>query len=490
MLLIMKKTTLLLMLILALPICHADTIFLDNHPGVVNGSMTYEPATRTCGKGFYKVYTDVSDAAQALSGGDTLYFRAGIYSRPSVGKYILVHGNEVNYWTGILDITASGTPEKRTVVRAYEKELVIIQAKEGVNHYNSDPADQSFRKSSHYYPNPAIGIHGAYVDVIGFKTYGQVVISGHDITLRGCDLGGGGPHMNQGQVIALNGTGGAGVYNVVIRNNKIHQSCWGESAGNGAAIMCYNASFVVENNEFYDNYGSDICTKDTGGQQGRTIEIRYNFFGPTSINRGNAGVNFHNQDAQVDWIYVYHNIFYNKSMGVSWSAPGRRGAVVYNNTFINCGWGQGETGDIGSWQNQVINVYSNLYYHSKPSQKYYDLQTEPWSRLSSDYNLFYSTTGDTSWWHLYRKRCSTLTAWQRYSGKDNHSVEKDPCFINASGNRPEDFKRRGNPKDVIGSSYGTVCGAYVTGNEVIGIDKEQNVGVNPALEQEEFNRGS
>lgn len=182
MLLIMKKTPLLLMLILALPICYADTIFLDNHPDVVNGSMTYEPATRTCGKGSCIVYTNVLDAAQVLSGGDTLYVRDGVYSRPSVGKYILVHGNEVNYWTGILDITASGTPEKHTVVRTYKNELVIIQAKEGVNHYNPDPADESFRKSSHYYPNPAIGIQGAYIDVIGFKTHGQVVTGGNQWT--------------------------------------------------------------------------------------------------------------------------------------------------------------------------------------------------------------------------------------------------------------------------------------------------------------------
>jgi len=462
----MKNTALLLMLMSA--ICHADTVFLDNYPGVVNGSTTYDPETRICGAGKYKVFTDLDQAAQALSDADALYVRAGTYSRASVGKYIVVHSNKVNYWTGTLNITASGTPQKRKLVSAYEDELVIIQAKSGVSNYNPDPADESFKNSSHYYPHPAISIRGVYVDVVGFKTYGQVVISAHDVMVQDCDLGGGGPHMNQGQVVVLNTNKTGGVYNVVIRNNKIHHSCWGESTRNGAALMCYNASFIVENNEFYDNYGPDIVIKDTGDQQGRNIEIRYNFFRPTSINSGNWGVNFHNQDADVDWINVHHNVFYNKGVGIYWSAPGRLGSVAYNNTFVNCG-----VGDIATWQNQVINAYNNLCYHSKPGQKYYDIQTKPWSKLNSDYNLFYSTAGDTQWFHLYRKKGSKLAVWQSYSEKDKNSVEKDPDFVNPSGNMPEDFKRKGKPQDVIGSKYGTVCGAYVTGNEVIGMDKER-----------------
>ena len=467
----MKKA--ILVLLLTSGSCYADTIFLDNHPEMVNGSTTYDPAARTCGNGSDEVYTSIASAMQVLKGGDTLYIRAGTYSRPSVGKYKVVHRNKVNYWTGVLDITAGGTPQQHTVVSAYKDEPVIIQAKHGVNHYNPDPADTSFKDSSHYYPNPAIGIHGAYIDVTGFKTYGQVVISGHDITLQNCDLGGGGPHMNQGQVVALNGTGKAGVYNVLIRNNKVHHSCWGESTGNGAALMGYDFSCIVENNEFYDNFGPDMTIKDTGGQEGRKIIVRYNFFGPTSVNpSGNAGIHGHNQDCDVDSIYICHNIFLHKSTGISFRMEPRLGHLAYNNTFVNCGYGQGEAGDIGDWLDPRINVYNNLYYHSKPDQKFYDIQTKPWDKLNSDYNLFFSTTGDTQWRHRYRNRCSTLAAWQHYSGKDKDSVEKDPGFVNPAGNRPQDFRRKHKPNDVTGSPYGPVCGAYVTGDEVIGRDKE------------------
>ncbi len=455
----------------------AQTVFLDNHPGVVNGSATYDPETRTCGTGSHMVFTKIDEAAQALANADVLYVRAGTYSRDSVGKYIEVHGHRVNYWTGALAITASGTPGKRKLVSAYKDERVVIQASPGVSAYNPDPDDTTFKNSSHYYPNPAISVHGSYVDLVGFKTYGQVVIARHDVTLQGCDLGGGGPHMNQGNVVVANGYGAGaepGVYNVVIRNNRIHHSCWGEHPLNGSAVMCYWASFTIEHNEFYDNVGGDIRVKDCKNQQGRDVIIRYNFFGPSSLSPSWCGVSGMNQARHVDHIRIHNNIFHDKPTGILWDGPARISTVAYNNTFINCRGKGATSGDVADWQNGPINLYNNLYYHSQPDQKFYDLQTEPWSKLHSDYNLFFSVVGDTKWLHQYRARASDLEDWRKYSGRDQHSVCKDPVFVNLTGSRPEDFKRRGNPRDVTGSPYGPVCGAYVTGDEVVGIVPGQN----------------
>ena len=349
------------------------------------------------------------------------------------------------------------------MVSAYQGEEVIIQARSGVSGYNPDPADERFANSSHFYPHPAVSIGGAHLLVRGIKTYGQVLISGHHITLEHCDLGGGGPHMNQGQVVVLNNNRQGGVHHVLLRDNKIHHSCWGESRGNGAALMCYNSSFVAEHNEFYDNFAADIRIKDTGGQTGRDIVIRHNYFGATSLHPGgNVGVGGHNQDADVDHIRIHHNVFHKKSTGVSFGGPARLGTVAYNNTFIDCG------GDIGDWTNPQIIVFNNLYYHSPGGQNFYNIQTKPWSRLDSDHNLFFSITAETSWNHLYRKQATTLDAWREYSGKDQHSIWKDPLFIKASGWRPEHFKRPGSSPDVTASRYGDRCGAYVTGEEHVG----------------------
>jgi hypothetical protein len=168
----------------------------------------------------------------------------------------------------------------------------------------------------------------------------------------------------------------------------------------------------------------------------------------------------------VDHIRIHHNVFHKKGTGVSFGSPARRGTVAYNNTFVDCGSG---SGDIGDWTNPQINVFNNLYYHSKSGQKFYDIQTTPWSRLESDHNLFFSSTAETTWNHLYRKRATTLEAWREYSGKDQHSVWKDPLFAKVSGWRPEHFKRQPSPPDVMGSHYGNRCGAYVTGEEHIGV---------------------
>jgi hypothetical protein len=451
-------------------------VFLDNGPAVKDGSDTYDPDTRACGNGKYRVFRDLDRVTSSLEQADVLYLRAGTYSR-EVKSNVKVHGSEINYWEGVLAIHAVGTPDRHKVVRTYGNEEVVIQAKSGVSQYNPDPSDRTFKKSSHFYPNPAISIGGAYVDVVGFKTFGQVVINGHDISLEACDLGGGGPHMNQGQVVALNSNQPGGVYSVVIRNNRIHHSTWGENTGNGSTLMCYNASFLAEHNEFYEGYGSDICIKDTGQQEGREIEIRYNFFGPTSIGpRGGSGVQGHNQDAKVDRILIHHNVFLSKGTGIAFRDPARMGTIAYNNTFVNCGGG-GQGGDVGDWQNPKINLFNNLYYHSQSGQSFYDIQTDPWQKLDSDWNLFYSAANDTSWRHKYRGRATTLSDWQKYSGRDSHSVWRDPGFVSPYGSRPTDFRRKGlaQLKDVEGSKYGPICGAYVTGEETIGVGPESRM---------------
>ncbi|MHC4738451.1 MAG: DNRLRE domain-containing protein [Planctomycetota bacterium] len=434
-------------------ICNAATIFLDNYPGVVNGSTTYDPATRSTGSGSYKVYTTLANVNTALSGGDTLYIRQGTYDNPSEPS-----GN----FNGSLQVNVSGTSGQHTIASAYDDELVVIQAKPGTSNYNPNPGDTSGVGSMNYYPHPAISVNANYVDVIGLKTYGMLTIeSSHDVLLETCDLGGGGPVYNQGPVVELNFQS----YDVTIRDCLIHHSCWGQHTYNGPGVMLYDSSVTVENCEFYDNWGPDIFVKDTGYQSGRTVEIRKNFFGYSSINPGNIGVLGHNQDIQIDSINVYNNIFYGKKQSIYPLLPGDN-INAYNNTFVkNLGTNNGEHGDFGTHTEVLYSSHNNLHYHDVSGQNYYGVQDIG----DIDYNLYYSTTGDTSWYVGRSKRADTLSGWQSYSGEDAHSVETNPLFVNASGNRPEDFKRQSYSGDVTGSSYGSVCGAYETGNETIGL---------------------
>ena len=144
---------------------------------------------------------------------------------------------------------------------------------------------------------------------------------------------------------------------------------------------------------------------------------------------------------------------------------------IYNNTFVEC--------DVylSEWTNPTIRAHNNLFYHSQKAQRFYDVQSDPWSQLDADHNLFFSTTGDTQWRHLYRNKGSALAAWQQYSGNDKNSVWKDPQFVDPIGSKPEGFKRWGDPKnirDVAEGKYGTVCGAYITADETIGLIVEKS----------------
>jgi len=437
------------------------TFYLDGNLSADCSGSTYSIANRNCSGSDGQGYKTLQSAITNLLGGDTLYVRAGTYIRTTN-----------NTSSGSLAISVSGTAAQPTVVSAYPGEQPVICTQAGRCQYNPNPGDTSINVctgaggeggAACYYPNPAIGIGANFVTVSGFKTYGQVLIGGvHDVVVKNSDLGGGGPHINQGSVVMIDTTGTA--YNITIQNNLIHNSAWGEQNANGSAVMGYNFSAIIENNEFYDNWGCDIRPKDTGNQIGRTIEIRRNFFRPSSIFPTAAGFCGINQDGNVDQINIYQNIFYNKSGAISWQSSGINPTVAYNNTFINSGV------EYADFLDRPETSYNNLFYHTTAGQKFTDVQsTVPTATLIYDYNCYYSTQS-TPWLNKGIIRGTTLSAWKSFSGVDTHSVSINPAFVNPTGNRPADFKRSSYAGDVpSGGPFGTVCGAYITGNEVIGV---------------------
>ncbi|MBN1647119.1 MAG: right-handed parallel beta-helix repeat-containing protein [Spirochaetales bacterium] len=429
------------------------TFYLDSGL-TVSHTATYSIAGRDGSGSDGEAYNNLQDAMEALDGGDTLFVREGFYSRTGFDPF---DPHEI----GALDIGPDGNARDYTAVVAYPGEQPVILAEPGKDHYNPDPADEGFDNSSGYYRNPAIGVHGDYLVVSGLKTYGQVVITyASHVLIEKCDLGGGGPRCGQGNVIVLDYDS----HDVTIRNNKIHNSCWGENDENGSAVIFYYASAMIENNEFYDNWGGDIYVKDTGGQEGRTMEIRYNFFGPSSVYAGSRGYIDHNQRNEIDIVYVHNNVFLEKASGIQWgTVPGMEMRVFpYNNTFVNCGR------DLNAWAPaQELISYNNLLYHDNgPDTYFYSAYTIG----DADNNLFWSVAGEVVW----RMESSpgiittSLAEWQDYGGYDGASVYADPGFLNPAGDGPEDFRRQNYSGDVSGSIYGTVCGAYETGAEQIG----------------------
>lgn len=449
---------------LSIGIAQAD-IYLENTigcPTCTDGNTTYNPATRSCGSGSETVYTSLASFNNNIQSGRNNYIRSGTYTRTTP-----------NTFEGALFINGqNGTAGAYTVVSAYpgEERQVVIGTDPNKLRYNPNPGDTGFTNSSRYYPNPAITVaHTSYVRVSGFKTYGQVFINAynstvmdtHDVILEGCDIGGGGPNENQGQVVKLHT-----VYDVTVINNKIHHSAWGESDINGSALMGYNFSATIENNEFYDNWASDIRLKDTGYNQGRTIEIKNNFFRPSTIYKSNGtGVQGIAQDVGVDYVMIHNNIFYKKNIAIMWDGTATIASIAYNNTFVDCDY------DINTWWSGTkVQSYNNLHYHPNTGDVFYDVQASPMSEIQSNYNLFYSVPRDTKFRNLYSTVGSQLSAWVSYSGRDVSSMEANPSFVNSQGSQPESFKRSNYPENFQGSSYGNRAGAYENGSEVIGTD--------------------
>lgn len=465
-----------MLLIIASPSFAA--VYLDaSGSGCSNGVTNYDPVSRSCGSGSDTVYTSLATFNDGIVAGATNYIRAGTYYRTSGTA------------AGALDVAPGkdGTSGARTIIKAYHGEertcyigtaanrMPVSVGGTAATDYNPTPSDRG-TSGTNYYPNPAVTVRSSYVTIDGIKTYGQVVfldvIGGattHDNTLQNSDLGGGGPSEDQGQVVKLHSG-----YNFLVTNNYIHDSCVGDAGWNGALIMGYNFHANITHNTFANAYEVAIFYKDTGGQSGRTGEIAYNFFGPSTLVAGGGnGFRAHNQDYQISNLIVHNNIFLDLEAGVNWAYAATGDNLIYNNTFVNCG-GRSAPIDPGgdilqlSESGNAVAAYNNIYYHAANAITYdIDVGT---NLEGSNYNLWYGAGSKT--WTVGATNTSTFSTWQGVGFDAASSASINPNFINASGTTAASFKRSSYTENFTGSAYGTYSGAYETGSEQIGHDWE------------------
>jgi hypothetical protein len=358
----------------------AKTFYLDGNLSSNISNGTYSIANRNSSGSDGNAYNNIQDAINNLGSGDTLYIRSGNYTR---------NGNNNNYGAfgeGSLHITVPSQ------ISSYGNEKPVIYTQPGKMNYNPVPSSMG-TDGVRYYPWPAISVQGTgNVTIRGLKTYGQIALQGvAGITVENCDFGGGGPQLDQGIVVYL-----ANTQNVVVRNCFIHRS-----SASGSAFQMYNTrDLLVENNTFYDNYGTDFNFKDCGsptsdGSSWGTNTFRYNFLTTSTINNS-GGIRGINQDTPVANNLVYQNIFYKKNMAIWFVFPPM---TVYNNTFIDC------NGGLGTWFDTPVKAYNNIFYNTSTngSNQYVQLGGVSNGNVSMDYNLYYSTGGiqpSGVWEHL------------------------------------------------------------------------------------------
>ncbi len=449
-------------------LCSGATYLDGSTTGCTDGSRSYSPSTRSCGSGSDTVYLTLASFVTNLTPSATNYIREGKYFRDSGSKL-----------SGSLHIpsTKSGSATSPTIIKAYPSEelkVTIGTAQRGAT-YNSNPSDSTGTGSWGYYPNPSIMTYDAnYVVIDGVRAYGQVyILGGHDVTIQNSDLGGGGGSgtitSDQGNTVRFNY-----VYNALLKNNLIHYNCRRVESNDGSLVIGYAFTAVLEQNTFYDGYGTYFEDKDGSGQTGRTTEVKYNFFAPSNISPiATVGVRGFNQAQQTSYQYIHHNIFQNLSIGINVIGAPAIDNVFYNNTFVNCATDVNQPSS--SITGSFFELYNNLFYHSNTGQAFirvYSLN----QLLGSNFNVYYNTA---IWGSPSTTTASNLSAWQAYSSMDSASINGSPNFVNATGSKPGDFKRASYFENFGSSKYSTRAGAYETGNEQIGYNATGSIAVIP-----------
>jgi len=429
----------------------AATVYLDiSATGCTGGgaaNTNYNPATRSCGSGTDKVYAGNYpwEASRSLQNGDTLYIRAGQYYENITGKPGYM------WFNGTVYISASNV-----TVKPYNSETVILSA------------DASLTTPANSKNNP-LAFYGSNILIDGLTIYGCVIFMGSNNIMQNCNLSGGWDHQDPiwndtpngawPDVIRFYGSTNALVRNCTLHNNVMPPPA-GDSCNMGLIMHDQDVNTIVENCSFYNAVGNAACIKYQHNPGLIQATYRYNIF-DSSI-KGIDGI-LSTMDS-----YIYQNIFMG-SHGAGYTfIMDQLGThiYIYNNTYYNVGTGLFDWISTSS-EHQFFN---NIFYVDSGTQYAIDYRQLSSNAGYQNYNDYYSTGSGAIRWGLNNTTYSSLTSWQG-TGKDANSTTSNPNFINGSGNfsKATDFKRTSYPQNGRGGSWPSVIGAYIAGNEIIGL---------------------
>jgi hypothetical protein len=434
------------------------------HYASPSGSATYANSTNISTPCSAKTAFDNAVA------GDTVYFRGGDYSILKTTE-----GGKNNGGVGAVYPKHNGTVSDRIVLEAYPNDLPTRP-----NFYYDPASDQGPLVSLGAFDTTA-GSGGAlsYVTFKGFVLHADftyafpvgknsfVIVnhehSGspktHDIIVDDCEIIGDDTSDvtdNDPEIFMQ------GVTDTTIKNCKIH------NGGNvyqlhACLIMSYDtADIIVEHNELY--------TKNTGiwikGPTNTDWIVRFNYF--HDLNYDGIVLGY------AENTIIYQNIFENVGQG---SDPVVRlygdgstvpNTQVYNNTMYgNCYSGIFHTTDFASWGDSF---YNNIMAFNSSSDQGMNLYVSNCinHKVIIDYNNYYVNGGGSL---LMLVNWGTTVSWANWQGTYTNDVHgynnRNPLFVNPSAHN---FKLQGGSPCLTGGNTGGPQGAYITGNEEIGIE--------------------
>jgi len=376
------------------------------------------------------VYTAFSNA----TAGDTIYFRGGTYN---------IKGT-TSWYQPDLAPSNSGTPSSPIIFQGYPGETAI---------FVGDNAN-----------SPVFGTSvGNYHDII-FKNFTVDTSAASASNIRCAFKLNGGSNITIENIIAIGHylpitdhhavieTSDGGPF--TIRNCKIYNGTGNDTSG---ISSWNNTNLIVENNEIYNCYrGIDSVEVNTNNI------YRYNYI----HNVTELGMRIYYQNGGSSGVKIYQNIieggiYFNGGDG---PLPNN---LVYNNTLY-----KGNIGFVGA---PYLEIFNNIIWHEVTSG---DNEADSFIvYLSStdpgiiNYNLYwgrpllfgYRIYGGGSWYYSM--------PWGP-QGYDANSKNQNPSFVNAGSGLATGFKLNAGSPALTGGrggSYATVMGAYITGNETIGL---------------------
>ena len=387
--------------------------------------------------------------AKQLAAGDTLYLMEGTYDNTLVQSA----GATIAILPKVQNVTIAGYPGQKAIITGNGG----VAPTGWVIGANSSTSGMTIKD---------LTIKGSIA-----------IFDASNVTVQNCDISVGGDLWIgnlQGETIYIQRA-----VNTLIQNNVFHDNV-AQSGGSNNLILVYKSDgLIIQNNELYHSVSGAINVKDTSNN----AIIRYNFIhdnfadGIWTANQGNSFVSGGNTYSMTDNLNIYQNVITNNVNGAGINLVIKvQSAHIFNNTFYNnledFYHANGEVNPVEFFNNISFNPKSYFLYW--PGGGYSSL----WDLSYLDYNDYYRAAGPV--WNYRYTNYNSLGAWQTeaqsfLAGAETNSVLDNPGFINASGNfnTPTDFKRTAySANGRGGGTYSNVIGAYITGNEQIGVTQD------------------